>query len=58
MEGDTRKRAIQVRKMIGFLECFMKWRTVTMEVKRELCDGIIVPTITYAGDIWVWNKSQ
>ncbi len=58
MEGDIRERAVQGRKVAGSLGCMMKGRTVSMEVKKELCDGIIVLTITYASETWVWNERQ
>ena len=29
-----------------------------MEVKTRLHDVIIIPTIHYESDIWVWNRSQ
>lgn len=36
----------------------MKERTMELKVKKGLCDGIIVPTITYASETWVRNESQ
>ncbi len=48
MEGETREGAVQGRKVVGSLGHMAKGRTVSMEVKKGLCDGIIVPTITYA----------
>ncbi len=58
MEGETRERAVQGRKVVGSLGCMMKGRTVSMEVKEGLRDGIIVLTITYASETWVWNERQ
>ncbi len=29
-----------------------------MEVKRDLRNTIIVPTLTYASETWTWNESQ
>ncbi len=29
-----------------------------MEVKKGLRDGIIVVTVTYASETWVWNERQ
>ncbi len=48
MEGETRERAVQGRKVVGSLGNMIKERTVRMEVKKGLRDGIIVPTIMYA----------
>ncbi len=58
MEGETRERAVQGRKVVGSLGHMMKGRTVSMEVKKGPCDGIIVLTITYASETWVWNERQ
>ncbi len=37
MEGKTRERALQGRKVVGSLGRMMKERTVNMEVKKGLC---------------------
>ena len=58
MEGETRERAVQGRKVVGSLGRMMKERTVSMEVKKGLRDGIIVPTLTYASETWAWNERQ
>ena len=57
MDGETRERAIQGRKVVGPLGRIMKGRTVSMDVKKGLCDGVLLPTITYASETWVWNES-
>ena len=36
----------------------MKGRTVSMNVKKGLGDGVLLPTITYASETWAWNESQ
>ncbi len=36
----------------------MRERTVSREVKKALRDSIIVPTVAYASETWVWNQSQ
>ncbi len=36
----------------------MRERTVSREVKKALRDRIIVPTVAYASETWVWNQSQ
>ena len=35
MEGETRERDVQGRKVVGFLEHIMKYRTVTMAMKTS-----------------------
>ncbi len=36
----------------------MRERTVSREVKKALRESIIVPTVAYASETWVWNQSQ
>ncbi len=36
----------------------MNGRSVSMEVKRDLRNTVIVPTLTYASKTWAWNESQ
>ncbi len=57
MEGET-KEAVQGRKVVGSLGHMIKGGTVSMEVKKGLRGGTIVPTITYASETWVWNERQ
>ncbi len=35
----------------------MKGRSVRMEVKRDLRNTVIVPTLTYTSETWGWNES-
>ncbi len=45
--------------MIGSLGCVMREKTVhSREVKKALRDSIIVLTVGYASETWVWNQSQ
>ncbi len=44
--------------MVGSLGCIMNGRSVSMEVKRDLRNTVIVPTFTYASEIWAWNENQ
>ncbi len=57
-EGETRERALQGRKVVGSLGRTMKGKSVSIEVKRELRNTVIVPTLTYASKTWAWNESQ
>ncbi len=36
----------------------IKGRSVSMEIKRDLRNTVIVPTLTYASKTWAWNESQ
>ncbi len=44
--------------MVGSLGCIMNGTSVSMEVKRDLRNTVIVLTLTYASKIWSWNESQ
>ncbi len=57
-EGETRERALQGRKVVGSLGRIMNSRSVSMEVKRDLRNTVIVPTLRYATETWAWNESQ
>ncbi len=57
-EGEIRERAMQGRKVIGSLGCIMNGRSVSTEVKRDLRNTVIVPTLTYASETWAWNETQ
>ncbi len=35
----------------------MNGRSVSMEIKRDLRNTVIVPTLTYASETWAWNES-
>ncbi len=36
----------------------MNGRSVSMEVKRNLRNTVIVPTLTYASETWAWDECQ
>ncbi len=36
----------------------MRGRSVSMEVKRDMRNTVIVPTFTYTSETWAWNESQ
>ncbi len=46
-EGDTKERALQVKKVVGSLGRIMNGRSVSMEVKKDLRNTVIVPTLIY-----------
>lgn len=48
MEGETRKKVLQGRKVLGSLRNRMKGRTVNMKIKKTLRDNIIATTLTHA----------
>ncbi len=58
MEGETRERPLQGRRVVGSLGRILKGRSVTVGVKRDLRNTVIVPTLTFASETWAWNESQ
>ncbi len=57
MEVETREKSC-AREENGSLRWMMKERTVNMEVMKGLRGGILVPTLTYASETWVWDERQ
>ncbi len=57
-EGEMRERALQGRRVVWSLGWITNGRSVSMEVKRDLRNTIIVPILTYANETWVCNESQ
>ncbi len=57
-EEEIRERALQGRRVAGSLGRIMNGRSVSMKVKRDLRNTLIVPTLTYASKTWAWNESQ
>ncbi len=55
MEGEIRERAIQGGKVTGSLGRVMRERTVSREVEKALRNSIIVPTVAYTNETWVWR---
>lgn len=51
-EGETREKALQGRKEGRSLECILNGRSVSMEVKRDFINTVIVPNLIYASKIW------
>ncbi len=51
MEGELRETVVKCRNVIGYLARVMKGRSVSMEVKRGLRNGILLPTLTYGSEM-------
>ncbi len=43
---------------MGSLAGVMKGRTVSMDVKRDLRNSILLPIITYGSENWTWSRAQ
>ncbi len=57
-EGETRDRALEGRKVVESLGRIMNGRSVSMEVKRDLRNTVIVSTLTYVSKTWARNERQ
>ncbi len=44
--------------VVGSLTGVMKGRNVSMDVKRDLRNSILLPTLTYGSEHWTWNGAQ
>ncbi len=49
MEGEIRERVMKGRSVVGSLAGVMKGRNVSMDVKRDLRNSILLPTL----NIWI-----
>lgn len=46
------------RKVVGSLGCMLKGRTGNKEVKKTLCNSIIVPTLIFISETWTCNEEE
>ncbi len=58
MEGEVRERAVKGRSVIGSLAKVTRGWNVSMEVKRGLRNSILLPTLTYGSETWMWIRVQ
>ncbi len=58
MEGEVRERAVKDRSVIGSQARIMKGRSVSMEVKRGIRNSILLPSLAYGSETWMWNRAQ
>ncbi len=58
MEGEIRERVMKGRSVVGTFAGVMKWRNVSMDVKRGLRNSILLPTLTYGSENWTWSGEQ
>ncbi len=58
MEGEIRERVMKGRSVVGSLAGAVKWRNVSMDVKRNLGNIILLPTLTYGSENWTWSRVQ
>ena len=53
MDAELNHRSREVRKCAGVLKSVWKNRNVSMETKRGMYEGIVVPTALYGSEAWV-----
>ncbi len=58
MEGEVRERAVKGRSVIGSLGRVMKGRNMSMKVKRGPRNNVLLPTLRYGSETWMWNRAQ
>ena len=58
MVSEIRERTMLGRREIGELGSVLNGRGMSMEVKRNLRNSIVVPTLTYGSEVWKWNVAE
>ena len=58
MESEIRERVIQGRRAIGELGSVIRGRSLSIEVKKNLRESIVLPTLSYGSEMWKWNTSD
>ena len=49
---EVKSRVKEGCKVLGALKSVMKCRTFGMHAKRELYEGVVVPTVLYGAETW------
>ncbi len=57
-ERKERERTVKGRQVMSALERVMKGRNVSKEIKKGIRNSVILPTLSYASEIWTWNAAQ
>ncbi len=52
MGGEVREKTVKGRSVIGSLAWVMRGRNVSMEVKRDLRNSILLLTLVYGSEMW------
>ena len=58
MDRKLREGAEKDKRVIRSLASVMKARNESMEIKRDLRNSILFPTLTNALETWIWNRAQ
>ena len=57
-ERRKKERALKSRYVIEPLARIMRERNVSIEVMSWLRNNILLPTLTYESETWIWNRAQ
>jgi hypothetical protein len=57
MEEEFNHRVTEVRKTAGVLKGVRKGRTLSMEAKMGMYNGIVVPTGMYGSEVWISDEN-
>ena len=55
---EKRERAVKGKCDIGSLARVMRGRNIYTEVRKELRNSILLPTLTYRSETWTWNRAE
>lgn len=58
LQSENTERAVQGRRVTGELGSMIKGRSLGVEVKKNLRDSIVLPTLTYSIEVWKWNVAE
>lgn len=50
--------SLKGRQVMGAYERFLKGRSISIEVWKGVKDHIIIPSLSYATETWIWNIIQ
>ncbi len=58
MEREIREPVMKHRSILGSFTGIIKGRNVSKDVKRGLRSSILLPTLTYGSENWMWSRAQ
>ncbi len=56
--GRNKRASDESLSVVGSRAEVMIGRNVSMDVKRDLRNSILLPTLTYGSEKWTWNGAQ
>ena len=58
MEVEVGKKVVEGSKVLGAVKGVLKGRSMSMEAKRSIYEGVIVPTVTYGAETWSLREAE